>query len=90
MNERADVISLFLEVLRELFALQNLNGVMEVLSGLQHTSVSRLKHSWEAIPSKRRKVVEDCAELMDSSQSFGNLRRCLRMLDGPCIPFFGM
>lgn len=90
VTERSEVLSLFLEVLRELRALQNLNGVMEVLSGLQHTSVSRLKLSWADIPAKRRKVLDECEELMDSSQSFLNLRRCLRLLDGPCIPFVGM
>ena len=45
-SERIDVISFFLEILKELRELNNFNGVMELVSALQNSSIERLKWTW--------------------------------------------
>eukprot|EP00041_Stephanoeca_diplocostata_P035595 m.1260663 g.1260663 ORF g.1260663 m.1260663 type:complete len:354 (+) comp24728_c0_seq10:1014-2075(+) len=90
LGERADAIAMFLEIMRELHALQNYNGVMEILSGLQNSAVSRLKLTWVEVGARRRRVLDTCSALMASDKSFATLRDTLASVDPPCLPFFGM
>eukprot|EP00040_Diaphanoeca_grandis_P021301 m.113455 g.113455 ORF g.113455 m.113455 type:complete len:1196 (-) comp28272_c0_seq1:23-3610(-) len=90
LEERAETVSIFIEILRELLVLQNFNGAMEVLSGLQRTAVQRLKFTWAEVSAKKCKVIEECAELVASDRSYLKLRTKISQLNPPCIPFFGM
>ncbi len=45
-SERVDLISLFIDVLRELQSLNNFNGMMEIISALDSSAVRRLKLTW--------------------------------------------
>ena len=42
-----DVVIYFLEILRELVALNNFNGAMEILSALQNSVIDRLHVTWQ-------------------------------------------
>lgn len=87
--ERVDVILFFLEVLRELYALNNFNGVMELVSSLQASAIDRLKLTWGEISSKKRRILEECAELMTREKNFANFRTKLATCEPPVVPFFG-
>ncbi|XP_004349414.2 guanine nucleotide exchange factor [Capsaspora owczarzaki ATCC 30864] len=90
LKERVDVIINFLEVLAECERLNNFNGMMEILSGLQATSVYRLKFTWAEVPAKKRAILDDAASLLSRDGNFKKLRERLHTVNPPCIPFFGM
>ena len=90
LEERADVVVYFLEVLRELIALNNFNGAMEVISALQNSIISRLHVTWQEVAPKRRKVLEDGAAQLSQDKNFKGVRTLLAGVEGPCVPFFGM
>jgi son of sevenless-like protein len=93
LQERADVVMYFLEVLRELHALNNFNGVMELVSALGSSMVIRLKHTWaelDKLSSKRRRVLDECSEQMSPDRNYKQIRVELAQVEGACVPFFGM
>ena len=45
-GERVDLVSLIIDVLKELVTLNNFNGIMEVISALDSSAVRRLKYTW--------------------------------------------
>ena len=45
-----------------------------IVSGLGHGSVSRLRQSWDKVPSKYIKLFEDLQDLMDPSRNMSKYR----------------
>ena len=48
-----------------------------IVSGLGHGSVSRLRCSWEKLPTKYMKVFEDLQDLMDPSRNMSKYRNLI-------------
>ena len=48
---------------------QNFNSMFAIISGLGHAAVSRLKSSWEKLPSKYIRLFADMQQLMDPSRN---------------------
>jgi len=72
-------------------ALNNFNGVMEILAGLRNSSVHRLKKTWGSLPKDRMKSFEEMMDLMSPDANFTKLRKELRHnIAPPCIPYLGM
>lgn len=90
VKKRTKAIGKFLEVSGHLVAMGNLNGVFEVLAGLHHGAVFRLKQSWEGISSQHRKTYEEVKKITDRSMSYSSLRQFIKKLNPPCIPYLGM
>ena len=57
-EDRGRVISGFIWLANACRELNNHNGVMEIVSGLNSSSVLRLKASWEAVGKTERKLFE--------------------------------
>ena len=61
-----------------------------IISGLGHAAVSRLKLSWEKLPSKYQKLFADMQQLMDPSRNMSRYRNLVNGDDvqPPVIPFY--
>lgn len=46
-----------------------------IVSGLGHGAVSRLRASWEKLPSKYQRLFSDLQELMDPSRNMSKYRQ---------------
>ncbi|KAJ3339730.1 hypothetical protein HDU93_007846 [Gonapodya sp. JEL0774] len=60
IKNRMKVVEKMIKIAKELRRLNNFNSLLAVVSGLNNSCVSRLKSTWEALPSK---VIEARAEL---------------------------
>ncbi len=61
-----------------------------IISGLGHGAVSRLKSSWEKLPTKYQKTFSEMQQLMDPSRNMSRYRNLVTG-DGvqpPIIPFY--
>jgi len=90
LKERVTIIQRCVELSEKLLELQNFNGVMEILSGLNHGAVSRLKQTWGALSKNWSVRVERIRGIMSSSSNFHNYRKSLRESLPPCIPYMGI
>ncbi|XP_029115065.1 son of sevenless homolog 1 isoform X2 [Scleropages formosus] len=88
LEERALVVTRIIEILQVFQELNNFNGVLEVVSAMNSSPVYRLDHTFEQIPSRQRKILEEAHEL--SEDHYKKYLAKLRSINPPCVPFFGI
>lgn len=92
VSERAEVITHFIRVAKHFNKLRNYNGIMQVLSSLHSSSISRLKQSWSLIQPKYKQVFDELTEMMSNANNFKTYREIYASNDenDPCIPFIAV
>eukprot|EP00300_Choanocystis_sp_HF-7_P002478 c11883_g1_i1.p1 GENE.c11883_g1_i1~~c11883_g1_i1.p1 ORF type:complete len:998 (-),score=287.97 c11883_g1_i1:32-2773(-) len=88
--ERAKIIKKAVRLAKELFDLNNFNGAMEIISGLQSSAVYRLKNAWSKVDAKAMEEFDELKTVLSSSGSYKALRSALHMANPPCVPYLGM
>jgi len=86
-NERADRIKYWIQVAEAMFQHNDFNCLMEIVSGLNHSSISRLKIAWELVGSKIRERFERLDKVMDPRQNFKGYRDVLPGRKGAVFPY---
>jgi len=90
LKKRIKVITWFIEVAEKCQELNNLNGLLEVVSGLNQGPVSRLKQTWAKVPDKHNALLSNLTELVTRENNHKNLREYFFKVQAPCIPYIGM
>ena len=73
VHKRMRVIKQFIKIARQCKETQNFNSMFAIISGLGHGSVSRLKSTWEKLPSKYQRLFTEMQQLMDPSRNMSRL-----------------
>ncbi|XP_058846528.1 son of sevenless homolog 2-like [Acipenser ruthenus] len=87
-DERVAVFTRIIEILQVFQELNNFNGVLEIVSAINSVPVYRLDHTFEAVPERKRKILEEAVEL--SQDHFKKYLAKLKSINPPCVPFFGI
>ncbi|XP_049850693.1 son of sevenless homolog [Schistocerca gregaria] len=90
LKRRVKHVQKFIEIGYCLCGMGNYNAVMEVVSGLNRGPVYRLRQTWDGVATPLRKNYEQLSQIVDRSKSYANMRRCLKSVNPPCIPYLGM
>ena len=83
-------------IFQELYNLKNLNGVFEIVSGLNSSSISRLKKTIEHAKSKESKSdlfsrYQYVAKLTSSASNYSEYREAISsFIHSKCIPYPGI
>jgi Rap guanine nucleotide exchange factor 2 len=88
---RSKIIKQFIKVARHCKECKNFNSLFAIVSGLGHAAVSRLRLTWEKLPTKYQKLFHDLQDLMDPSRNMSKYRQMIATeLTGhhPIIPFY--
>ena len=56
---------------------KNFNSMFNIISGLVHGAVSRLKQTWEKLPGKYQRLFRDMQDLMDPSRNMSKYRNLI-------------
>uniref|UniRef100_UPI00358EF76C rap guanine nucleotide exchange factor 2-like isoform X2 n=1 Tax=Myxine glutinosa TaxID=7769 RepID=UPI00358EF76C len=88
--KRAKVVKHFLKVAMYCRENKNFNSMFAIISGLSHSSVTRLRHTWDKLPSKYEKLFQDLQGLFDPTRNMAKYRAELSSsnLQPPIIPLF--
>eukprot|EP00009_Paramoeba_aestuarina_P009755 CAMPEP_0201539976 /NCGR_PEP_ID=MMETSP0161_2-20130828/70694_1 /ASSEMBLY_ACC=CAM_ASM_000251 /TAXON_ID=180227 /ORGANISM="Neoparamoeba aestuarina, Strain SoJaBio B1-5/56/2" /LENGTH=359 /DNA_ID=CAMNT_0047947407 /DNA_START=35 /DNA_END=1115 /DNA_ORIENTATION=- len=76
--------------MEELFKLNNFNGMMEILSGINSSPVRRMKKTFQGIGKDYTKRFHVIEELLAHAHSYRNYRKHLNSIIPPCIPYLGV
>jgi len=78
--------------LQALLALNNYNGVMEILGGLGNSGINRLKKTFEQFNTNKRaaKTLEELRETMDTASNWARYRDLVAKCAPPKLPYLGL
>lgn len=91
MVRRMKIIKQFIKIARHCKECKNFNSMFAIISGLGHAAVTRLRLTWEKLPSKYQKLFVDLQELMDPSRNMSKYRQLVLVElneQHPIIPFY--
>ncbi|XP_045303127.1 ras guanyl-releasing protein 3 isoform X1 [Leopardus geoffroyi] len=89
-QQRAEVITKFINVAKKLLQLKNFNTLMAVVGGLSHSSISRLKETHSHLSSEVTKNWNEMTELVSSNGNYCNYRKAFADCEGFKIPILGV
>ncbi|KAJ3044354.1 hypothetical protein HK097_001477, partial [Rhizophlyctis rosea] len=87
LKARREVVKTFLNVAKQSLEYQNFFSVFAIMSGFNLTPVMRLKKTWEALSTDKKKILADLERVTDVSRNFKNYRDLLEQSKPPMIPF---
>eukprot|EP01080_Neovahlkampfia_damariscottae_P000786 gene786-9036_t len=86
-NDRAKIITKFLDIAKHLRELNNFHGLNSIVGAFSSNGIFRLKKTWALIPDQFQQY-RDYAALL--AHPYGELQKVLEITVPPCIPFLGM
>ncbi|XP_061916895.1 RAS guanyl-releasing protein 4 isoform X1 [Entelurus aequoreus] len=89
-QQRAEVFTKYIHVAQRLRGLQNFNTLMAVTGGLCHSSISRLKDTYNLLPPDVTKALSEMTDLLSSRSNYSNYRRVYSECAGFKVPILGV
>jgi son of sevenless len=92
IKKRAKIIEKSIFLTHDLQKINNYNGVFQIMSGLENSSVYRLKKTWALVPNLSIKKFEEMQDLIDSKGNFILLRNSQRIKNenDQILPYLGL
>eukprot|EP00698_Gefionella_okellyi_P024082 TRINITY_DN8408_c0_g1_i1.p1 TRINITY_DN8408_c0_g1~~TRINITY_DN8408_c0_g1_i1.p1 ORF type:complete len:626 (+),score=142.47 TRINITY_DN8408_c0_g1_i1:55-1932(+) len=87
---RANVIQHFVTVAEHCRKLNNFNGLLEIVTGLNTAAVKRLKLSWAQLSSRTAESFDELAMCVSDASDFQGLRAVMHSETKPCLPYLGL
>jgi len=87
---RAALYERFVAIAQHLEKLNNFNGCIAVLTGLQASPIYRLKETLNNVNTRVRKLVDELFKAMSSELNYKKMRERVHAADPPMIPFPGV
>jgi hypothetical protein len=87
---RAKRVQQMIELAQQCEELNNFNGIMEVLAGIDNSAIYRLKRTWALVGQKYHKLYDRLKAQMSSSGAYKAQRDALHQCKPPCVPYLGM
>ncbi|KAK7821423.1 hypothetical protein U0070_015889, partial [Myodes glareolus] len=88
--KRMKIIKHFIKIALHCRECKNFNYMFAIISGLNLAPVARLRGTWEKLPSKYEKHLQDLQDLFDPSRNMAKYRNILssQSMQPPIIPLF--
>ncbi|KAM4675109.1 rap guanine nucleotide exchange factor 6 [Discoglossus pictus] len=88
--KRVKLMKHFIKIALHCRECKNFNSMFAVISGLNLAPVARLRGTWEKLPSKYEKLLQDLQDLFDPSRNMAKYRNILssQSMQPPIIPLF--
>ena len=92
LSKRSRMVKHFIKIAKECREAQNYHSMFNIISGLNHAAVQRLKQTWERVNPKYSKCLSDLNSIMDPSRNFSRYRNMIKSesVKPPLIPVFPM
>ncbi|KAM9974759.1 hypothetical protein ACTFIW_008225 [Dictyostelium discoideum] len=88
--ERVVTLSFFIDLAKNCVELGNYNAANAIVGGLNHSSISRLKLTWERLSTKVTQDYDRLLSLFDLSMNYKNYRDEIKSTKAKIIPYLGL
>ncbi|KAJ6251548.1 guanine nucleotide exchange factor [Anaeramoeba flamelloides] len=90
LKERAKQFDRWIKVAKNVHEINNFDGLLIVISGVNNSSCKRLKHSHEEVSKTNWKTFAQLREHVNSDQGYKVYRENLENCELPAIPYLGV
>jgi hypothetical protein len=90
LRERVRVVERFIALMTALLELQNFSALMAVISGLNNSSVLRLKFTKQKLAKRSAMLLAQYESLMNMEGAFQAYRRAVNRCAPPLVPYVGV
>jgi len=90
LKQRVQVLTKIIDVAQHLRDLNNYNGLMGIIAGLNCSSISRLKWTFAGIKTRSQEALDSLQDLMNPTKSFQKLRESTSVSGKFVLPYIGM
>ncbi|XP_078491036.1 uncharacterized protein LOC100186896 [Ciona intestinalis] len=88
ISKRVQLLRKFIKVAENLKMYGNMFGFMAVMIGIGNQAISRLHGTWDKLPTKYRKLVQEFETILDPSRNHRNYRVFVSSTNSARIPYF--
>lgn len=89
-KKRVEVLKRFISVAEHCKKINNFNTLMEVISGLSNSAVSRLKETWKSLPTRYVNSFNSLQNFLKTDENWKSYRQTLKTKETPCLPYLGL
>eukprot|EP01114_Cavostelium_apophysatum_P016077 TRINITY_DN4514_c0_g1_i1.p1 TRINITY_DN4514_c0_g1~~TRINITY_DN4514_c0_g1_i1.p1 ORF type:complete len:1126 (-),score=268.47 TRINITY_DN4514_c0_g1_i1:44-3421(-) len=89
-KDQLKALQKFINIAKECNKLNNFNGMMSIISGLNNSSVQRLKRLWSSLPDTFSKEFGEMEDLMSIQSGFKNYQNEINNRTQPIMPYFAL
>ncbi|KAH3756919.1 Ras-specific guanine nucleotide-releasing factor 1 [Pelomyxa schiedti] len=90
LPQRVSALESAIDLAQTLWDIHDICSCMAVLSGLNNSSVFRLKRTWEKISKTAAKKLEDIRACTETRGNYHALRQRLHNISPPALPYIGL
>lgn len=92
ITRRVQVLERAIDIIVELFELNNFSAMTSIISALSSSSIFRLKKTWNGVSEEHKQKYQKFSKIMDSNKNFSTYRELFNKvkLIEPSLPFFGV
>ncbi|KAH3760335.1 Ras guanine nucleotide exchange factor [Pelomyxa schiedti] len=90
VSQRVTAVESVIDLTQTLWDIRDFQSCLAVLIGLNSSSVSRLKHTWEKVSVTASKKLESLKKGTDCLYNYRKLRQAMRTSGSPVIPYIGL
>lgn len=89
IKDRARVLKKIITVAKHLRDLNNFNTLMGFVAALNTSPISRLKHTFNAVPKNLLETMKALQQVVDPTSSFKQLREAIKATEHDLLPYLG-
>ncbi|PWN51548.1 ras GEF [Violaceomyces palustris] len=89
-RKRTQLVKFFIKLGDRCEQLNNFHTLMAIQCALNSSTISRLKKTWDGLPSKYRGMMEHQRRAIEHTRNYAGYRARLRNTSPPALPFLGL
>jgi len=90
LKSRQKCVIWLIKMAEKCLELNNLNAVLEIVSGLSQAHIFRLKQTWAGVAGKYVQSLDSMRTLVERSNNHKSLRDYMARVKPPCVPYIGV
>ncbi|KAH6594554.1 hypothetical protein BASA50_006504 [Batrachochytrium salamandrivorans] len=89
-KRRGGIVKFFTKVADNCLEMSNFNSLMAIMTGLNSSTIARLKKTWDSISAKTKTMFENVQRVTNHARNYSEYRALLKRAPLPALPFLGL